>query len=95
MIETSFLHDVAVYVDGRVAKVVINGSYTITSFKVKQVTDSTLALNYIVPVSAVQLITQIDLQDASGKVLTRNAVNVPISSDTLILQTILIEEATP
>ncbi|MBB6733177.1 ketopantoate hydroxymethyltransferase [Cohnella zeiphila] len=94
MIEPNLLHDVATYIDGRVAKVVLNGSYEIVNFEVKEVTDNTLALNYIVPIADVQLITQIDLQDASGTVLTSNPVNVPISSDTLILQTINVKEGT-
>jgi hypothetical protein len=92
MITSTFLHDVAVYVDDHIDKVVLNGSYEITDFEVKQVTGSTLALNYMVRVADVSLITLIELKDSSNNVKTTNAVNVPIASDTLMLQTIEIKE---
>ena len=92
MITSSFLHDIAEFVDGRVAKVVINGSYEITTFQVKTVTDSTLAMNYIVPAADLLLITKIELKDAANVILTSDSVNVPIVSDTLILQTIEARE---
>jgi hypothetical protein len=83
---------VAVYVDGHIDKVVLNGSYEITDFQVKQVTSSTLALNYMVRVADVSLITLIELKDSSNNVKTTNAVNVPIASDTMMLQTIEVKE---
>ncbi|RRJ62392.1 ketopantoate hydroxymethyltransferase [Paenibacillus oralis] len=92
MIATEFLHDVAEYVDTRVAKVVLNNTYEITNFDQKAVTDSTLAINYVVPAVDISLITQIELRDASNKVITSNAVNVPVPSDTLMLQTIEVKE---
>ena len=94
MIAESFLRDVAEYVNSRVAKVVLNGSYEITQFEVKQVTDNTLAIKYIIPAAEVSLVTLIELQDAAGNVITTNNVNVPITSDTLMLQTISVEEVT-
>lgn len=93
MISTDLLHGVAEYVNHRVAKVVINGTYIITDFDVKAVTDNVLALNYIVPVSEVSLITLVELKDAADIVLTFNPVNVPIAADHLMLQTIEIKEA--
>lgn len=93
MIEPNLLHDMAAYVNGRVAKVVINGSYEITNFVVKAVTDNMLALNYIVPVAEVSLITLVEIKDASDTVLTSNAVNVPITADHMMLQTIEVKEA--
>ncbi|MEF3309527.1 ketopantoate hydroxymethyltransferase [Paenibacillus sp. GYB004] len=92
MITAGFLHDVAGYVDNRIAKVVLNGSYEITNFEVKSVTDSMVAINYLVPVADVSLITQIELKDASNNVITSNPVHVPIASDTMMLQTILVKE---
>lgn len=94
MITQQFLNDVAGYVDSRVAKVVLNGSYEITQFEIKQVTDNTLAIKYIIPAAEVSLVTLIELQDAAGNVITTNNVNVPITSDTLMLQTISVEEVT-
>lgn len=92
MITSTFLHDVAVYVDDHIDKVVLNGSYEITDFEVKQVTGSTLALNYMVRVADVSLITLIELKDSSNNVKTSNVVNVPIASDTIMLQTIEVKE---
>ncbi|MCM3703361.1 ketopantoate hydroxymethyltransferase [Paenibacillus macerans] len=92
MIASNLLHDVTDYVNGRVAKVVINNSYTITDFEVKTVNEKVLILNYIVPVSEVSLITLVELKDAADNVLSSNAVNVPITADHLMLQTIEIKE---
>lgn len=93
MIAAELLHDVAEYVNSRVAKVLINGTYTITNFDVKAVTDNVLALNYIVPVAEVSLITLVELKDADDNVLTSDPVNVPIAADHLMLQTIEVKEA--
>lgn len=93
MITTGLLHDVAEYVNNRVAKVVINKTYTITKFEVKAVTNNVLALNYVVPVSEVSLITLVELKDAADNVLSSDPVNVPIAADHLMLQTIECKEA--
>lgn len=92
MIDTEFLGDVAQYVNNRVVKIVLNGSYEITNFEQKTVTASTLALNYTVPVSEVALISRIELKDVSNKLITSNDVNVPITSDTRMLQTVEVKE---
>lgn len=94
MIQAQFLHDVADYVDSRIEKVVLNNSYEITDFQVKAVTDSTVALNYIVPAANISLITQIDLKDPNNILISSDAVNVPVPSDTLMLQTIEVKEVT-
>jgi len=93
MITEGLLHGVAEYVNSSVSKVVINGTYTITDFEVKAVTDNVLALNYIVPVAEVSLITLVELKDAANNVLISDPVNVPITADHLMLQTIEIKEA--
>lgn len=92
MIAEGILHDVAEYVNGRVAKVVLNGTYAITDFEVKSVTDKVLVLNYIIPVSEIALVTLIELKDAEDTVLSSNAVNIPIAADHLMLQTIEVKE---
>ncbi|MCA1293115.1 ketopantoate hydroxymethyltransferase [Paenibacillus sp. alder61] len=92
MIAEGILHDVAEYVNGRVAKVVLNGTYTITDFEVKSVTDKILVLNYIIPVAEIPLVTLIELKDAADTVLSSNAVNIPIAADHLMLQTIEVKE---
>jgi len=94
MIATQLLGDVAGYVDGRIEKVVINGTYEITDFVVKQVSGSTVALQYIVPVADVTNIDLIELKDAADNLLTSDSVDVPLTADTLLLQTILVKEVT-
>lgn len=92
MIESTFLNDVAKYVDSRVAKVVLNGSYVITDFEVKQVTDNVLALKYLVPAEDVSLITTIELKDAADNVISTNNVNIPVAADHLMIQSITVKE---
>lgn len=94
MISEQFLHEIAEYVDERVAKVVLNGNYEITEFETKAVTDNTLAMRYVIPASEVSLVTKIELKSVQNEVITSNDVNVPISSDTLMLQTITVKEVT-
>lgn len=93
MISIELLNDITSYVYGRVTKVVLNGNYEITEFEVKAVTENVLALNYIVPVADVGLITLIELKDNANNVLTSNVVNVPITVDHMMIQTITVKEA--
>lgn len=92
MMDASFLYDVAEYVDSRVAKVVLNGTYVITDFEVKQVTDNVLALKYLVPASEVSLVTTIELKDAADNVISANDVNIPITTDHMMIQSITVME---
>lgn len=94
MIDAQFLHDVAEFVNGRIAKVVLNGSYEITEFDVKQVDNSTVAMNYLIPASEISLLTLIELKDENDNLITSNNVNVPINADTLFLQTVEVKEVT-
>lgn len=92
MISSTFLNEVAEYTDTKIAKVVINDTYEITNFQVKEVTGSTLGMQYIVPSSSISLVTKIDLKTASNQLISTNNVYVPIASDTLLLQTIYVRE---
>jgi hypothetical protein len=93
MIEASFLSELAALVERRVDKVVLNGVYQITDFAVKSVSSNVLALNYIVPVARVPLVTLIELRSSDDTVLMRNVVNLPITADHMMLQTITVKEA--
>jgi len=84
MIVTDFLQEIADYVDGRVAKVVLNGSYEITDFVKRQMVGQTLELVYIVPADEVPLIESVEVRDAADVALTSNAVYVPVTSDAWI-----------
>ncbi|QTH44972.1 ketopantoate hydroxymethyltransferase [Cohnella sp. LGH] len=92
MITAQFLSDVTDYVDGRIAKVVLNGTVEITSFIVKEAPDRTVILQYIIPVADVSLVELIELRDDSGAILSSNPVEIPITSDTRMLQTVEIKE---
>lgn len=92
MINTSFLQDVARYVDGRVAKVVLNGTYVIDQFEVKQVTDNVLAMKYLIPAADVPLVTSIELRDAADNVISVNNVHIPITADHVMIQSIAVKE---
>lgn len=94
MITPNFLNNIATYVSSRIAKVVLNGTYTITVFEAKTVTDNMVALNYIIPASAVSLVTLIEVKDASDNVISSKPVSLPVTSDTLMLETYEIEEVT-
>lgn len=92
MIQQAFLRNVAGYVNASIAKVVLNKQVELTEFEVKEVTDSTVLMQYMVHAADVNEVTNIELQDAQGRVITTNQVNVPIAADTLLLQTIEIKE---
>lgn len=92
MITEAFLSQVASYVDDRIAKVVLNGSYEITDFDVKQVDDATINMEFMVPNGAVSVITSIELRGEDDAVISTNSVYVPISADTIITQTIQVRE---
>ncbi|WP_110933991.1 ketopantoate hydroxymethyltransferase [Paenibacillus bouchesdurhonensis] len=89
---SSFLNDVARFVDANISKVVLNDTVEITSFSVKEVTGSTVGMQYIVPAADVSLVTKIELKDANNNIKTTNNVYVPITTDTLLLHTVQAKE---
>ncbi|WP_025026328.1 hypothetical protein [Caldalkalibacillus mannanilyticus] len=91
MIETNFLKEVAHFIDTKVDKVVINGTYVISDFQVKKVNQNVMTLNYMVPVAEVSLITLIELKDSSDQVISTNQVNIPITTDHLMIQTMEVK----
>ncbi|MDQ0090193.1 hypothetical protein J2T12_003607 [Paenibacillus anaericanus] len=92
MIGSSFLSELANYTNDKISKVVLNDLIEIPNFEIKQVANSSIGLQYVVPAALVSLVTKIDLKDYGNEVISTNNVYVPISSDTLLLQTILIKE---
>ncbi|MBS4172133.1 ketopantoate hydroxymethyltransferase [Bacillus sp. FJAT-49736] len=93
MISTNFINDVSTYTSGKIAKVVINDTYEINNFKVKEAFNNTVSLQYIIESKFVETVTKIDLKDNQNKLISTNAVNIPIASDTLLLQNVSVREA--
>lgn len=92
MITTQFLGDIAGFADRKIAKVVLNGNYSITSFDQKQVAQDLVNMQYTVPNGAIPIINLIELKDSLNNVISSNSVYVPITADTIITQTIKIKE---
>jgi len=92
MIPQTILNEVAQMLDGKIKKVVINDVYEITNFEVKKVTESVIAINYMIPTSVISLVSLIELKDENDKILSSNAVHVPIAADHMMLQTISVKE---
>lgn len=92
MISAVFLGKLAAYAHQQIAKVVLNGTCEITQFEVKRVDGSVVTLNYLVPAAEVTQINRIDLVAADGTVISSNAVDVPITADALMVQTLSFEE---
>jgi len=92
MITTVFLDRVTEFIDHQVAKVVLNEVHEITTFELKQAADQTFSMKYFVPNGLFERITKIELKDAANRVISTNQVDVPITSDTVMLQSIKVRE---
>lgn len=92
MISQTFFNEIADYTQGRIAKVILNDTVEITDFTLKQVTESTIGMQYLISASQIENVTKIQLADASGHPISTNEVFVPIASDTLLLHTIQVKE---
>lgn len=93
MISSTLLSEIAELVDSKITRVVLNETYEIDTFEVKSVTGATVGMQYIIPAAAVPVVTKIELKNSADQVVSSNDVYVPITSDTLILQTIEVKEA--
>lgn len=92
MITQSFLHSVANYTENQIRKVVLNEVYEISEFTVKEVSDNILALNYIIPGADVPHVERIELKDSADQVISTNEVDIPITTDQLMIQMITVGE---
>lgn len=90
--QPKLFNDIATFVAGDVASVLINNSVSITSFEAKQATDNTATISYSVSAAQASEITDVKLLDASGNILTSATVYVPVSSAVLMKHTILVKE---
>lgn len=93
MIEQAFLMEIAEYTENKIAKVVLNDSLVITDFLVKEINDTKVGMQYLIPAALISLVTKIVLVDHNDSAISANEVYIPIASDTLLLQTIQVKEA--
>ena len=92
-ITDDLLEDTATFVEGEIAKVIINGTVTITTFTTKQVSDNKVELEYEVSNSmGVNTITRIQICKADNTPLTDVTVYVPVVGQTLINHKIEVKE---
>jgi hypothetical protein len=92
MIPTTYLTELATYTKDKIIKVVVNNTVEITSFYVRQVSDHTVELEYMITHGSVETALLIELKSAANVVISSNAVYIPITSDTIIKQKIKINE---
>lgn len=91
--DQEILNDLGIHLNSRITKVVLNGVYEITNFIVKEVTSSTVALNFLIPAADVSLVTLIEVKGDNIRISSK-PVNVPITSDNLMLEIFEITEVT-
>ncbi|GAA0379004.1 ketopantoate hydroxymethyltransferase [Bacillus horti] len=92
MITVEFLQEVAAFVDRKIDRVVLNGTYEIDEFEIKNLTNETVVMQYMIPNGSVSTISLIELRDEDGGIISSNSVNIPVTADTLMLQSIEIGE---
>ena len=90
-IQTALLTGVANFVSGDVASARINGTISISALT-KSVSGNTLTITYTVTSSQTTEVTQAELLDADGNVLTSSNIYVPITDTAVIKHTIPVAE---
>ena len=91
-ITNKLLHDTAGFVFSDIKAVLINDSVKITSFKVSQVVDAVITIEYEVTRAQVEEVTNIKLLDGNDNVLSNSDVWVPVNQTILSKHTITIKE---
>lgn len=92
MIELGYLKEIAEYTEGKIAKIVLNETFEITAFEYKGIQDQSVLLKYMVPNGSVANVDKIELKTNSNQVISSNEVSIPITTDTVLLQTIELKE---
>ena len=90
-VQTALLNATATFVSGDVAGVRLNGSISITNLT-KNVTGSTLTIEYTVTSTQTTEITLVELLDADSNVLTSSAIYVPVQTTQVMTHTIPVAE---
>lgn len=90
-IQPALLNGTASFISDDIAKARINGTIDINDIN-KSVSSNTLTLTYTVTQSQTEEITQTELLDANGNVLTLSSIYVPVTQNTIIKHTIPVLE---
>ena len=90
-IQTALLTGVANFVSGDVASARINGTISISALT-KSVSGNTLTITYTVTSNQTTEVTQVELLDADGNVLTSSNIYVPITDTAVIKHMIPVAE---
>lgn len=92
-VQTALLTDTANFVESDIASVRINGTTTISDIT-KSVSGSIVTVEYTVNSAQAQTVTQIELLNSGGNVLTSASVYVPITDPATFTHSIPVQEAT-
>lgn len=87
-IQQPLLNGAAAFVASDIASVLINNTIAITEFRLKQVADNVVSVEYVVSADIADVVTDIKLLRADGTVLTQSVVYVPVT-DTIISKHII------
>lgn len=91
-VQQALLNDAAGFVAGDIAAVLLNDAIKVSDFKLKQVDDNVVSIEYEVVPSMTNLITNIKLLRADDTVLTQSAVYVPVSQTVVSKHIITVKE---
>lgn len=91
-VQRALLNDAANFVAQDISHVVLNDNITISEFRLKQVSDSTVTVEYAVDANMTNLITSIKLMKADGTVLTQSSVYVPVTQTVVSKHIITVKE---
>lgn len=90
-IQTTLLNDVATFTSSDIAQAQLNGSLTISDLS-KSVSGNTVTISYTVQPSQLSEITQVALQNSSGKNLTAANVYILVTDTVILKHSIPVQE---
>lgn len=92
-LQAKFLNDIATFSANDINNVLLNDTYTISSFTTKSATDNVVTIEYNVPASAnLGEITSIKLRDSNNNILTSSTIYVPLNADIVIKHKLNVKE---
>lgn len=91
-IQQALLNDTANFVSEDIASVLINDEVVITEFRLKQVSNNIVSIEYDVTPDMATLITDIKLRKADDAVLTQSSVYIPVTQRIINKHIITVKE---